>query len=864
MRNELSFLRWHTVRLMLQNMRNTFAREHPLSIFDAVLKFAAGTSPALRGVDFFFHPLSKLDPIIRRDALYELEVVFPLASKKQCELFVEGLRLWLSDPAHNFTLREAGEVRERSLELLLEEHADLADTEELCLDFLTPLSIKPLSQRELYAFDGSALFRLISNRLHRWYGNEAEAALEAFRSSVESARLLPWFWEYAEFRHSPKSQQGNQFVNGMLGPLYLRGDIRRVLPLLLVMQELHIGPKKSAGRGAFRLLKDRPCMDERLEELSWYEHAFTQCSQDTDLPFFHEENGKSETLRRICENCSSSTWKSGTAEIFLLKNEDRDPRPVGVLPPDDLLAQRAVLNMLSPAVHRILPENALGWRAGKKRSDARILLKQAAIEGKNWLVRADIAHFFESIPHNLLEDKIDLFLPKADRNMRHFLREAVAMPARCHGESIHRRQGLIQGSPLSPLLANMYLQPADRAMEVQGFPFIRFGDDLLIPVSSKEAAEKALSFLGGLLEALELELAREKTAIFQDSCEFLGMEVQAGDTEEDTYVSGERRPLYVQQMGAFVGVDGDSVLVRRKEELLGKAPLHSVSEIFLYGAGCVSSRLIQKCAAEKIPLSFCTPAGWHFGTLAPMSREWYGRIGAHISRHNALSPSERAEAARTLVRAKMHGAKTWLLPKSEKKAVLCKTLELAESSLGRAFSPSEIMGVEGAFARSVFPVVNALVRNEAFRSERRLPRAKADLWNTLLDAAYSLLSARLYVLIQSAGLNPYLGFLHSPRDRYPSLVADMQEPFRHRLDQLALKLVNQGVVRPEHFSWTGQHWYLEKEGYAALVRGFERLLDTRFSGETLTIRRGLSRQVDAIRFWASREMPLVLLEQPCR
>ena len=58
--------------------------------------------------------------------------------------------------------------------------------------------------------------------------------------------------------------------------------------------------------------------------------------------------------------------------------------------------------------------------------------------------------------------------------------------------------------------------------------------------------------------------------------------------------------------------------------------------------------------------------------------------------------------------------------------------------------------------------------------------------------------------------------------------------------------------------------YLEKEGYAALVRGFERLLDTRFSGETLTIRRGLSRQVEAIRFWASREMPLVLLEQPCR
>ncbi len=651
----------------------------------------------------------------------------------------------------------------------------------------------------------------------------------------------------------------------MIGPLYVRGDMRRLLPLLLVMQELHIGPKKSAGRGAFRLRKDRPFMDDRLAELSWYEHAFAQCSQDTDLPFFREEAGRAETLRRICELSSSGQWRSGTAEIFLLKNEGRGPQSVGVLPPDDLLAQRAVLNMLAPSVNQALPEGVLDWRSGRKRSKARALLKQAAAEGKNWIVRADIAHFFESIPHELLAERIDAFLPLADRAIRLFLREAVAMPVRCRGEAVSRNHGLIQGSPLSSLLANIHLQSLDCFMATRGVPCIRFGDAILIPASSAEAAQEALAFLENRLATLGLALDREKTAILQDSCEFLGMDILAGDDEEELEQTfGERRPLYVQQTGAFVGVDGESVLVRRKEELLGKVPLHTVSEIFLYGAGCVSSRLVQKCSSEKIPLSFCTPGGWHFGTLAPMSREWYGRIGAHAARHAAFSPAERTEAARALVRAKLCGAKGWLLPKSEEKAALREALEQAECSLEKALSPSEIMGVEGAFARTVFPLVNALVRDEAFRSERRMPRAKADIWNTLLDAAYSLLFARLYVLVQAAGLNPYLGFLHSPKDSYPSLVADMQEPFRHRLDQLAVGLVKQGVARPEHFSWTGERWRLEKEGYAALVRGFERLLDTRFSGESLTIRRGLMRQVEAVRLWACREMPLRLLEQPCR
>jgi len=838
-----SSLRWRTARLILQNTRNTFAREHPLSIFDAVFKFAAGT---LAGPpEYFFHPLACTGAVVRKGALYELELVFPHAAAEQCEAFLQAVGRWLEEPFRNFALRHAGPVRERSLAVLLEEQGDLAEAEELCLDFLTPLSIKPLSQRELHAFGGAELFRLFANRLRRWYGEEAAAELEALRPAFEGARLLPWFWEYAQFRHRAKSASGEQFVCGMQGPLYVRGDIAKLLPLLLIGQELHLGPKKSSGRGAYRLSAGRPFMDERLADSAWYEAAFVQCSQDTDLPFFREGADKAEELERIREACASGSWQSGTAQAFLLEGGER----ATMLPPDDMLAQRAVFSMLAPAVNASLPKGILGWRSGRKGEACERLAQ--AMEGRAWLVRAGIRDFFGSVPHEKLMQSLHEFLPLADTAARHFLSEAVAMPAHCRGGEPLHGQGLLQGSPLAPLLADIFLHGVDCAMA--GYSCLRFGRELFVPADSEEAARQALALLGEKLGSLGLGLD-EESAVFRAG-EFF--DAEPGE------VRG-RRPLYVQQVGASVGVDGESVLVRNGQELLGRAPLHAVSEIYLLGAGSVSSRLVQKCGAEGIPLSFCSPAGWHYGTLAPASREWYGLIGAHAAQHAALSPAERTEAARTLVRAKVRGAETWLASRSEGRAVLLEAADRARVALEKAASPAEVMGVEGAFARAVFPLVNDLVKAEAFRAERRKPRERADRWNSLLDAGYSLLFTRLYVQIQAAGLDPYLGFLHSPKDRYASLAADMQELFRHRVDQLAVRLVNQGVLRAEHFGQNGGRWRLEKEGYAALVRRFEAFLDTRHAGDSLTMRQGMERQIRAVKRWACREIPLILREEPCR
>ena len=861
---DLSRIRWRTVRLVLQNSRHACAREHPLAIFDAIFKFAARAGAVPDGTDWFFHPLAPLEPVIHAQALYELELVFPQATDAVCRNFVDGVRRWLDDPAHNFLLRDAGEVRERCLDAVWQDQGcepvpdDAGD--EFCLDFLTPLSIRPVTPRTMTAFNGPALFRLVANRLRRWYGQEADRALEPLRPVFTAAQVLPWFWDYTEFRHKAKSRSGEQYICGMQGPLYVRGAVEALLPVFLILQELHLGPRKAAGQGAFRLRRHRPCLDGRLDEIVWYESAFDQCQRDTDLPFCPDGADRDAHLRQLRDRCASGQWTRGSARLFLPPRGSFFSRPVAVLPPDDLLAQTAVRTMLSDPVRKALPAHVPGWRPGKKARDIPALLHKAALEGKPCCVRAGIANVFARIPLQALRERLDAFLPRADRAMRQFLCSALTMPAQdCDGEP-PQAHGLLPDSPLAPLLADLYLQPLDQALTAGSVPCIRHGDTFFIPVATADDAPSALSRLERELSGLGLGLDPARTKVGHQPSGSKGP-----DAEEDSVLPPTgRRPLHVQQTGAFVGMDGDSILVRRGEEIIGKAPLHTISGIFLHGAGAVSSRLVQRCVQEELPLTFCSPAGWQYGMLFPCSRTWYGRIGRHAARHAALSPQELDRAARSLVMAKIQGAHGWLLPRLADKAPLRAALERAARSLDEASGSRAIMGVEGALARVVFPLTNGLVRGEAFRSERRLPRTGTDRWNTLLDAAYSLLFARLQALVQAAGLDPWLGFLHSPGDRYPSLVADMQEPFRHRIDQLLARLVNQNVLRPEHLRRDQARWRLEKTGHAVLIRHFECLLDTRFAGEDLSVREGMLRQLHRIQRWAHGEGPLRLLPVPCR
>ncbi|MCB1088861.1 MAG: CRISPR-associated endonuclease Cas1, partial [Verrucomicrobiae bacterium] len=409
----------------------------------------------------------------------------------------------------------------------------------------------------------------------------------------------------------------------------------------------------------------------------------------------------------------------------------------------------------------------------------------------------------------------------------------------------------------SPLLANFYLDPFDEAMESRGHRMVRFGADFVILCHDRASAERALEEAREELAALRLDLSAAKTGISPVDLgfTFLGMDLGPELQEQLVEQTALRKPVYVGPEFGFVGVSGHTLVVKREGQVVGQAPLQRIGELILLGSQSLSTRLLQVCSDRRIPVSFCTASGYYLNTLRPDSRRHFDTLGRHTARFEGMAPEARLGVARRIAHAKLWNYLRWLdevpldPPGKERRNAVPPLL----AEIDRAASADEVRGFEGRAAAILHPLVNGLVRAPGFESGGRKPRRKEDRWNCLQDFAYFLLFTRLNVLTRGRGLNPYLGFLHSHHDRYESLVCDLQEPFRARIDRMLIKLVNRRVIGAEDFAEEtgegGASFRLEKAGIGKLIQAFEREMETSLAGDPGKLSHLLAGQVAQLERW---------------
>ncbi len=125
----------------------------------------------------------------------------------------------------------------------------------------------------------------------------------------------------------------------------------------------------------------------------------------------------------------------------------------------------------------------------------------------------DITKFFDKVNHDILMSKIGTVIgDKAVMKLiGKYLRAGVVMP---DGLKVSSEEGTPQGGPLSPLLANIYLDALDKELEKRGLRFARYADDCDIYVKSQAAAERVLASLTGWIKRhLRLEVSESKSGV---------------------------------------------------------------------------------------------------------------------------------------------------------------------------------------------------------------------------------------------------------------------------------------------------------------------------------------------------------------
>jgi len=187
------------------------------------------------------------------------------------------------------------------------------------------------------------------------------------------------------------------------------------------------------------------------------------------------------------------------------------------------VAQTAAAIVLTPLVESELGANTFAYRPGLSRMTAAREIERLRNLGYNWVVDADISSFFDTVDHPLLFQRFRE-LCDDEELLKLIARWLTAEIVDGQNPKVKNTTGLPQGCPISPMLANLYLDKFDERMEQEGFMMVRFADDFLILCKSKPKAEAALQLSESALAELKLQLNNEKTRIttFAEGFKYLG------------------------------------------------------------------------------------------------------------------------------------------------------------------------------------------------------------------------------------------------------------------------------------------------------------------------------------------------------
>jgi CRISPR-associated endonuclease Cas1/CRISPR-associated protein Cas4 len=290
----------------------------------------------------------------------------------------------------------------------------------------------------------------------------------------------------------------------------------------------------------------------------------------------------------------------------------------------------------------------------------------------------------------------------------------------------------------------------------------------------------------------------------------------------------DARPLVVVLQGGSLRKDHDEIIVRDREQEVGRARIGELDQVVLQGNVSVSTPLLTALAERDIPVSFHSYGGWFLGTFTGMGgRNALWRIAQH---RTAADPIRALALARAIVHAKILNQRTLLRRNGD--GVAPRTLEILEDHASQALGAPDLdvlMGLEGNAARLYFGSFALMIRQdarEAFHPDGRNRRPPLDPVNALLSFAYASLTRECTLAAHRVGLDPYIGFLHQPRMGRPALALDLMEPFRPVLaDSAVLTAINNGEVQENDFQRAPTGVNLTDAGRRAFVRVWQRRLD---------------------------------------
>jgi group II intron reverse transcriptase/maturase len=288
---------------------------------------------------------------------------------------------------------------------------------------------------------------------------------------------------------------------------------------------LHAKAKAEAGY-RFYALYDKIYREDVLA------HAYAQCRSNKGAPGVDQQDfaeveayGVQKWLGELALALRQGSYRPDPIRRVFIPKANGKLRPLGISTLRDRVCMTAAMLVLEPIFEADLPPEQYAYRPGRNAQQAVVEVEERLHRGQTDVVDADLADYFGSIPH--AELMLSLARRIVDRRVLHLIRMWLECPVeetdnrgrkKRTTEARDSRRGIPQGSPISPLLANVYMRRFVLAWKKLGLQrslgsrIVTYADDLVI-LCKRGKAEEALVRMREIMSKLKLTVNEEKTQI---------------------------------------------------------------------------------------------------------------------------------------------------------------------------------------------------------------------------------------------------------------------------------------------------------------------------------------------------------------
>ena len=281
------------------------------------------------------------------------------------------------------------------------------------------------------------------------------------------------------------------------------------------------GEENSGAGGLLEGILDRDNLNRAYKRVRSNKGApgIDEMTIEEALPWLQEHR------EELLDSLRNGTYKPSPVRRKEIPKPDGGVRKLGIPTVIDRVIQQAAAQKLQPIFESRFSDGSFGYRPGRSGQKAMKRVTKWAGQGYTYAVQLDLSKYFDTLNHELLMSLTRKRIK--DERVTELVRKYLKSGVMENGIIQKTEEGSPQGGPLSPLLANIYLNEFDWEMERRGVRFVRYADDIVLLARSQRAAKRQLESSRRYLEGkLKLKVNTEKSravSVYSREFKFLGL-----------------------------------------------------------------------------------------------------------------------------------------------------------------------------------------------------------------------------------------------------------------------------------------------------------------------------------------------------